>query len=131
MFSSGNLLGDYRGLTSEEASRQIFMPVLNKNYGPFGDAVGWNSWFRVFTFDGSESRIKKYFFSNKGNNISEISIDLDREHTFFQVDNNLIDDKWVGSGYIISDKPIVAVVYLFNENFEGDNLLMYNAVSLE
>ena len=131
LFSSNRLLGNYRGLSSEEASRQIFMPLLNKNYGPFGDAIGWNSSFRVFTFDGSESRIKKYFFSNKGQTISEISMILNREKTFFQQDNNLIDNKWVGSGYIVADKPVVAVVYLFNKNFEGDNLLMYNAVSLE
>ena len=131
LFSSNKLLGNYRGLSSEEASRQIFMPVLNKNYGPFGDAIGWNSSFRVFTFDGSESRIKKYFFSNKGKNISEISMILNREKTFYQQKNDLIDSKWVGSGYIVADKPIVAVVYLFNKNFEGDNLLLYNAVSLE
>ena len=56
---------------------------------------------------------------------------LNREKTFFQQDNNLIDNKWVGSGYIVADKPVVAVVYLFNKNFEGDNLLMYNAVSSE
>ncbi|MBR74204.1 MAG: hypothetical protein CL872_04635 [Dehalococcoidaceae bacterium] len=131
LFASNNLLGNYRGLSSEEASRQIFMPVLNKNYGPFGDAIGWNSSFRVFTFDGSDSRIRKYFFSNKGKNISELPMILNREQTFYQQKNSLINNKWVGSGYIVADKPIVAVVYLFNENFEGDNLLMYNAVSLE
>ena len=29
----------------------------------------------------------------------------------------LLNNKWVGSGYIVSDKPIVGVVFLFNENF--------------
>jgi len=131
LYSSGRLLGDYRGLTAEEASRQLFMPVLNKNYGPFGDAVGWNSWYRIFTFDGQDAKIKQYYFSNKDDNITSPTMTLNREKTFFQNDNILLDNKWVGSGYIISDKPIVGVVFLFNENFQGDNLLMYNAVSLE
>ena len=56
---------------------------------------------------------------------------LNREKTFFQKDSILLNNKWVGSGYIVSDKPIVGVVFLLNENFQGDNLLMYNAVSLE
>jgi hypothetical protein len=131
LYASDKLLGDYRGLTAEDASRQLFMPVLNKNYGPFGDAVGWNSWYRIFTFDGQDANIKQYYFSNKNDNIVSPTMTLNREKTFFQNDSILLNNKWVGSGYIVSDKPIVGVVFLFNENFQGDNLLMYNAVSLE
>ena len=131
LFSSNNLIGDYRGFSAEEASRQIFMPVLNKGYGPFGGSQGWNSSFRLFTFDGQSSTIKQFYFSNKQGNIDAPSQLINREKSFIQSNNSLLPNKWVGSGYIVADKPVVAVVYLMNENFKGDNLIMYNSVSLE
>ena len=37
--------------------------MLDKNYGPFGDQQGWNSWFRVQSFDGSTAHIHVVYYS--------------------------------------------------------------------
>src|SRR5690606_39736752 len=61
--SDDGSLADYRGFTADDASTQVVLPVLNKNYGPFGGSRGWNSWFRVQTFDGSNANVYVVYYS--------------------------------------------------------------------
>ncbi|MSP22076.1 MAG: hypothetical protein EXR66_03525 [Dehalococcoidia bacterium] len=123
---------DYRGFTANDASRQVVLPVLNRNYGPWGGTKGWNSWFRVLTFDGSTAYVRVVYFAKEfpGGHLSPPVI-VERERTFRQWEESVIPDGWVGSAIIISDQPIVVVANLESDVFSGDGVMMYNGVGLE
>ncbi|MXZ46461.1 MAG: hypothetical protein F4Z08_05635 [Chloroflexi bacterium] len=130
--SRDGALADYRGFTAEEAARELMLPVLNKNFGPWGDFNGWNSWFRVATFDGSEGSMHVMYFSKQfPNGLLSRLIPLDGQRTVRQWEEGRLPDGWVGSGIIIADRPVVAVANLESDVFEGDPVMLYNGVSLK
>ncbi len=130
--SEDGSLADYRGFTAEEASRQVVLPVLNKNFGPWGDAKGWNSWFRVLTFDGSTAHVRVIYYSRQfPQGLISQPIAVEGQRTFRQWEELRLPDGWVGSGLVIADRPIVVVANLESDVFEGDPVMLYNGVSLE
>ena len=130
--SADGALADYRGFTAEEAGREIMLPVLNKNFGPWGDFEGWNSWFRVLSFDGTPARMRIiYFSSHFPNGLHSQPIAIDGQRTMRQWEDRRLPDGWVGSAIIIADRPIVAVANLESDVFEGDPVMLYNGVSLK
>lgn len=125
-------LDNYRGLTTEAASRQVILPVVNKNYGPFGDHTGWNSSLRVLTFDGSTAHVRVIYFSKefpKGRVYGPVNVE--GQATLRQWDDGGLPDGWVGSAIVVSDQPVVVVANLETEVFSGDRVLMYGGVSIE
>lgn len=125
-------LDNYRGLTTEAASRQVMLPVVNKNYGPFGDHTGWNSSLRVLTFDGSTAHVRVIYFSKefpKGRVYGPVNVE--GQATLRQWDDGGLPDGWVGSAIVVSDQPVVVVANLETEVFSGDRVLMYGGVSIE
>lgn len=131
--SSDGSLADYRGFTSEEASTQVVLPVLNKNYGPFGGSRGWNSWFRALTFDGSTARVYVVYYSRQFPDglFPPAPTTVQGALTVRQWENRSLPDGWVGSAVIVSDRPVVVVANLESDVFEGDPVMLYNGVSLE
>jgi hypothetical protein len=108
------------------------LPVLNKNFGPWGDFRGWNSWFRVLSFDGSEARLNVIYYSKHfPAGLVSAPIRVDRQTTLRQWENGRLPDGWVGSAIIIADRPVVAVANLESDVFEGDPVMLYNGVSLQ
>ena len=129
--SGDGALADYRGFTVEEASREVVLPVLNKNFGPWGDNRGWNSWFRILTFDGSEARVSVvYYSSHFPAGLVSPSLRVDRQTTLRQWENGRLPDGWVGSAIVIADRPIVALANLESDVFDGDPVMLYNGVSV-
>ena len=125
-------LADYRGFTAEEASRNVLLPVLNKNFGPWGDAKGWNSWFRVLTFDGSVAHVRVIYFSKHfANNLVTPAVTVEGQRTFRQWEEWRLPDGWVGSALVIADRPVVVVVNLESDVFGGDPVMLYNGVNAE
>ena len=125
-------LADYRGFTVEEASRQVVLPVLNKNFGPWGGHRGWNSWFRVLTFDGSTATIRVVYYSKHfPMGLFSLPLLVDRQRTFRQWENRRLPDGWVGSAIIVADRPVVVIANLESDVFAGDPVMLYNGVSLE
>ena len=130
--SADGSLADYRGFTAEEASRQVVLPVVNKNYGPFGGNEGWNSWFRVLTFDGTIAHVRVVYYSKAfPTGLISQPVTVDRQRTFRQWENRDLPNGWVGSAIIVSDRPVVVVANLESDVFSGDTAMMYNGVSLE
>jgi len=131
--AADNSLGDYRGFTSEEASTQVVLPVVNKNYGPFGGSQGWNSWFRILTFDGSTARVTVIYYSKQFPDglYPPLPLTVEGQRTFRQWEDGNLPNGWVGSAVIVSDKPVVVVTNLESDVFEGDPVMLYNGVTLE
>lgn len=131
--STDGSLADYRGLTAEEASTQVVLPVVNKNYGPFGGGQGWNSWFRIQTFDGQSANVFVVYYSNQfpdGLRPSTPTV-VRGSLTVRQWQNRQLPDGWVGSAVIVADRPVVVVANLESDVFTGDPVMLYNGVSLE
>jgi len=130
--SPDGALADYRGFSAEEASRQIVLPVLNKNFGPWGGFDGWNSWFRVLTFDGSTANVRVVYYSREfpGGLISQ-PVTVEGQRTFRQWESKDLPDGWVGSAIIVADRPVVVLANLESDIFDGDPVMLYNGVSLE
>lgn len=131
--SPDGAFADYRGFTGEEASRQVVLPVLNKNFGPWGDLKGWNSWFRVLTFDGSVAHATVVYYSKQFPDglFPGGAARVDGQRTFVQWENSQLPDGWVGSAVVVADRPIVVVANLESDVFGGDPVMLYNGVSLE
>lgn len=130
--SEGGPFADYRGFTVEEASRHVLLPVLNKNFGPWGDRRGWNSWFRVLTFDGTDATIRTFYYSNQfPDGLISAPLLVQRERSFRQWEDARLPDGWVGSGLVVADRPVVVVVNLESDVFAGDPVMLYSGVSLE
>ncbi len=131
--SSTGSLSDYRGFTSGEASRQVVLPVINKNYGPFGGRAGWNSTFRVASFDGSTTYAYIVYYSKQFPRglFPDSPVPVEGSRTFRTLDEGKLPDNWVGSVVIVSDRPVVVVADLRSDVFGGDPEMLYNGVSLE
>ncbi len=125
-------LDNYRGLTTEAASRQVMLPVVNKNYGPFGDSKGWNSSLRVLTFDGSTAHVRVIYFSKQfPNGLVYGPVSVDGFATLRQWEDGNLPDGWVGSAIVVSDQPVVVVANVVSEVFTGDRVMTYGGVSIE
>jgi len=131
--STDGSLADYRGFTAEEASTQVVLPVVNKNFGPFGGNRGWNSWFRILTFDGSTARVYVIYYSSQFPDglFPPAPQTVTGQFTIRQWENPALPDGWVGSAVVVSDRPVVVVANLESDVFEGDPVMLYNGVSLE
>ena len=111
----------------------MVLPVLNKNFGPWGDSKGWNSWFRVLTFDGSVAHVTVVYYSKQFPDglFPSGAARVDGQRTFVQWENSALPDGWVGSAVIVADRPVVVVANLESDVFRGDPAMLYNGVSLE
>ena len=110
----------------------MILPVLNKNFGPWGGFNGWNSWFRVVAFDGSRARINVLYFSRQfptGKVTPGTSVDHYR--TLRQWDDPLLPDGWVGGAVVIADRPIVVIANLESDVFQGDPVMLYNGIAAQ
>ena len=107
------------------------LPVLNKNFGPWGGINGWNSWFRVLTFDGSTANVRVVYYSREfpGGLISRPLPSMGSH--LAPVGEQDLPDGWVGSAVIVADRPVVVLANLESEIFDGDPVMLYNGVSLE
>jgi hypothetical protein len=130
--SSAGLFSDYRGFTVTEAARQVVLPVLDKNYGPFGDVRGWNSWFRVMSFDGSPAYVRVVYYARSfpTGQLRDAFSASGAVTVSQQADGNL-PDGWVGSAIVISDQPVIVLVGVENEVFQGDTAMLYNGVGFD
>ncbi len=131
--SNDGSLADYRGFTADDASTQVVLPVLNKNYGPFGGSRGWNSWFRVQTFDGSNANVYVVYYSGAFQDglYPPGATNIVGSRTFRQWENRQLPDAWVGTGVVVSDRPVVVIANLESDVFDGDPVMLYNGVPLE
>ena len=128
--SADGALADYRGFTAAEAAREVVLPVLNKNFGPWGGFRGWNSWFRVVAFDGSRARVNVLYFSKHfptGRLSPTVSVDHYR--TLRQWEDKNLPDGWVGGAVVIADRPIVVIANLESDVFQGDPVMLYNGIA--
>lgn len=130
--SSKGGFADYRGFTVGEASRQVVLPVLDKNFGPFGETRGWNSWFRVVSFDGSPAYVRVIYYARQfPTGQLRDAINAAGAVTVFQGADGNLPDGWVGSAIVISDQPIIVLVGLESDVFQGDAAMLYNGVGFD
>ena len=130
--STDGSLADYRGFTVEEAARQVVLPVLNKNFGPWGDSKGWNSWFRVLTFDGSTAHVQVIYFSRHfPGGLFTPPAAVETQRTYRQWEDRRLPDGWVGSAIVVADRPIVVVANLESDVFQGDPVMLYNGLGFD
>ncbi len=130
--SSKGGFAEYRGFTVSEASRQVVLPVLNKNFGPFGGNQGWNSWFRVVSYDGSPAYVRVVYYSRQtGGGLLRDAINAANGVTVWQSADGHLPDGWVGSAIVISDQPIIVLVGIDSDVFEGDSAMLYNGVGFD
>ena len=128
--SADGALADYRGFTAAEAAREVMLPVLNKNFGPWGGFQGWNSWFRVVAFDGSRARINVLYFSKHfPNGRISPTVTVDHYRTLRQWEDRTLPDGWVGGAVVIADRPIVVIANLESDVFQGDPVMLYNGIA--
>ena len=130
--STQGAFSDYRGFTVVDASRSVVLPVLDKNYGAFGDSGGWNSWFRVVSFDGAPAFVRMVYFSKQFPNgqIRE-GFSAAGAVTVFQGADGHLPDGWVGSAIVISDQPVIVLVGVENTVFQGDTAMLYNGAAFD
>ena len=127
-------LADYRGFTGVEASTQVVLPVVDKNFGPFGGKRGWNSWFRVMAFDGSAAQVYVVYYSKQfpAGLFPQGSIRVGPEGlTFRQWEDGRLPDGFVGSAVVVADRPVVAVSNLESDVFSGDPVMLYNGIPIK
>ena len=122
---------NYRGIRPQDGANRVLLPVLNKNYGPSGNARGWNSWFRVMVADGGSANVtvRYYGLDLPGGTVS-YTRSVDREFTVFQF-NEALPDGFAGTAIIEADRPIVALANLYTDVFAGDPDLLFNGISLD
>jgi len=132
--SADGSIADYRGFTGAEASTQVVMPVVDKNFGPFGGKRGWNSWFRVLAFDGSAAQVyvvyygKQYpagLFPSGSTRVGPDGV------TFRQWQDDRLPDGFVGSAVVVADRPVVVVANLESDVFAGDPVMLYNGIPIK
>jgi hypothetical protein len=133
--SRGTLFGptftNYRGLRPEDGANRVLLPVLNKNYGPYGDRHGWNSWFRVLVADGGTANVRiRYLGLDLPGGEQSYTVQAFREFTVFQFQEPMLPDGFAGTAILESDRPIVALANIYTDVFAGDTDLLYNGIPL-
>lgn len=123
---------NYRGIRPQDGARRVLLPVLNKNFGPVGNAAGWNSWFRVMVADGGTANVTvRYYGLDIPGGSTSYTVPVNREFTVFQFNEANLPDGFAGTAIIESDRPIVALADLYTDVFGGDPDLVYNGISLD
>ena len=115
-----------------EASRQVVLPILDKSFGPFGESTGWNSWFRVVSFDGSPSYVRVIYYSRQ-NPTGQLRDPINAANgvTVLQNADRNLPEGWVGSAIVISDQPVIVLVGIESAVFKGDSAMLYNGVGFD
>lgn len=122
---------NYRGIRPQDGARRVLLPVLNRNFGPYGNARGWNSWFRVMVADGGSANVTvRYFGRDLPGGTVAYGQHVFREFTVFQHLESVLPDGFAGTAIIESDRPIVALANLTTDVFFGDTDLLYNGIPL-
>lgn len=132
--SADGSIADYRGFTGAEASTQVVMPVVDKNFGPFGGKRGWNSWFRVLAFDGSAAQVYVVYYGRQFPNglFPQGSTRVGPDGvTFRQWQDDRLPDGFVGSAVVVADRPVVVVANLESDVFVGDPVMLYNGIPIK
>ncbi len=131
--SADGSLADYRGFSASEASTQVVLPVVDKNFGPFGGKKGWNSWFRVLAFDGSAANVYVVYYSAQFPRglFPQSPILAAGGFTFRQNEDSRLPDGWVGSAVVVADRPVTVVANLQSDVFQGDPVMLYNGVPIK
>ena len=132
--SSDGSIADYRGFTGGEASTQVVMPVVDRNFGPFGGKKGWNSWFRVLAFDGSAAQVYVVYYGKQFPNglFPQGSTRIGPEGLVFrQWQDERLPDGFVGSAVVVADRPVVVVANLESDVFVGDPVMLYNGIPIK
>ena len=130
--SSRGAFSDYRGFTVGEAARQVVLPVLDKHFGPFGENRGWNSWFRVQSWDGAPAHVRVVYYARQfPTGLLREAFSAPEAMTVFQAADGALPDGWVGSAIVISDQPIVVLVGIDSASFPGDTAMLYNGVGFD
>ncbi|MGE3856054.1 MAG: hypothetical protein AB7G21_03720 [Dehalococcoidia bacterium] len=132
--SADGSIADYRGFTGAEASTQVVMPVVDKNFGPFGGKRGWNSWFRVLAFDGSAAQVYVVYYGRQfpSGLFPQGSTRIGPEGlTFRQWEDDRLPDGFVGSAVVVADRPVVVVANLESDVFVGDPVMLYNGIPIK
>ena len=132
--SADGSLADYRGCTGVEASTQVVLPVVDRNFGPFGGKRGWNSWFRVLAFDGSAAQVYVVYYGRQfpSGLFPQGSTRVGSDGlTFRQWQDDRLPDGFVGSAVIVADRPVVVVANLESDVFVGDPVMLYNGVPIK
>ena len=132
--SADGSIADYRGFTGAEASTQVVMPVVDKNFGPFGGRRGWNSWFRVLAFDGSAAQVYVVYYGRQFPSglfpLGSTRVGAEGL-TFRQWEDNRLPDGFVGSAVVVADRPVVVVANLESDVFTGDPVMLYNGIPIK
>ena len=132
--SGDGSLADYRGFTGLESSTQVVLPVVDKNFGPFGGKLGWNSWFRVLAIDGSAAQVYVVYYGAQfpAGLFPQGSTRVGPEGlTFRQWEDNRLPDGFVGSAVVIADRPVLVVANLESDVFTGDPVMLYNGIPIK
>ena len=127
----------FHGVVPEIAARahlEQILPVLDKNFGPFGENRGWNSWFRVLAFDGSAAQVYVVYYGRQfpSGLFPQGSTRVGSDGlTFRQWQDDRLPDGFVGSAVIVADRPVVVVANLESDVFVGDPVMLYNGVPIK
>jgi hypothetical protein len=127
----GDTFTDYRGFRPEDGATRVLLPVLNKNYGPYLDRHGWNSYFRVLVADGGSANVRiRYVGLDLPGGEQSYTVNASREFTVFQFQEGILPDGFAGTAILESDRPIVALANIYTDVFAGDTDLLYNGIPL-
>lgn len=127
----GDTFTNYRGFRPEDGATRVLLPVLNKNYGPYQDRHGWNSYFRVLVADGGQANVRiRYVGLDLPGGEQSYTVTATREFTVFQFQEGMLPDGFAGTAVLESDRPIVALADIYTDVFAGDTDLLYNGIPL-
>ncbi len=116
--------GAFVGIPQSTASTSVWLPVVYKDSGwkgPFGDAAGWNSLFRVQVASGGTANIQVTYHSDEldGGSLS-FSDSVTGSRTFDQHTDPLLPADFEGAAVITSDEPIAVVAGITSDAYQGD-----------
>lgn len=92
-------------------STTVILPRIYKNYG----SLNWRTGIQVQNVSGAPANVTVRYYDQNGNldpdaDDTATSIQPNKSVTFYQPSNSKLDSPFIGSAYITSDQPIVAVV---------------------
>jgi len=116
--------GGFVGIPQSTASTSVWLPVVYKDSGwkgPFGDAAGWNSWFRVQVASGGTANIQVIYHSDMlaGGSLS-FGDSVTGSKTFDQHTDPLLPTDFEGAAVVTSDEPIAVVAGITSDAYQGD-----------
>lgn len=121
------LLSNYRGVRSGQATRKAYVPLVVKN-ATSNARTGEDSFLRIMVADGSTGNVTVRYKGATGSTVTQ-NLSVAGATTLSM--NNLsvpLPSGFVGSAIVESNKPLVTVVGLTTGHAPGDNRVMFNAV---